>query len=104
MFEELVGELCELLPEFGWRLAVDSKKLPSYSVGKKEPLMSGEPDAEWGSKTYKGVRRDGTLWEHVKKWFGYKLHLIVDSEYELPVAFEVTKASVNDSPRLLPIV
>src|SRR5690554_7171446 len=28
-----------------------------------------------------------------KKWFGYKLHLIVDAAYELPVAYKITPAS-----------
>lgn len=27
------------------------------------------------------------------KWFGYRLHLVVDADYELPVAFKLTKAS-----------
>ncbi|MDD4518619.1 MAG: transposase, partial [Limnochordia bacterium] len=26
-------------------------------------------------------------------WFGYRLHLIVDANYELPVAYEVTTVS-----------
>jgi len=104
MLDDLVAELCKLLPDFGSRLAIDSKKLESYSVSKQDPSKSSDPDADWGCKTYKGVRKDGTLWEQVKRWFGYKLHLIVDSIYELPVAFEVTNASVNDSPRLIPMI
>ena len=39
---------------------------------------------------------DGTAWEKIIKCFGYKLHLIVDSDYELPVAYEVTTASKSD--------
>jgi len=27
-------------------------------------------------------------WEMVKSWFSYKLHLMVDARYELPLAFE----------------
>src|SRR5690625_5400307 len=53
-------------------------------------------DANYGVKSYKGEREDGTLWEKIVRWFGYKLHLIVDSDYELPVAYSVTKASVSD--------
>jgi len=41
-------------------------------------------------------RSDGTLWEKVVTWFGYKLHLIVDAVYELPVGFTVTRASASD--------
>ncbi len=36
------------------------------------------------------------MWSKIVKWFGYKLHLIVDSAYELPVAYSVTKTSVPD--------
>ena len=46
-----------------------------------------------------GVREDGTVWQKIVKWFGYKLHLIVDADYELPVAFEVTKASCSEIPQ-----
>lgn len=34
--------------------------------------------------------------QKVVRWFGYKLHLIVDATYELPVAYSVTKASQSD--------
>lgn len=61
-------------------------------------------DADWGAKTYKGKRKDGTTWQKVKRWFGYKLHLLVDSVYELPLAYEVTPASAGDHPHLLPLV
>jgi hypothetical protein len=44
------------------------------------------------------VREDGTLYEKVTRWFGYKLHLVVDAEYELPVAYEVRKASESEFP------
>ena len=53
-------------------------------------------DADWAKKEYKGIREDGTQWSKVVKWFGYRLHLIVDADYELPVAFEVTKASTSE--------
>ncbi len=36
------------------------------------------------------------MWESVKSWFGFKLHLIVDANYELPVDYKVTKASASD--------
>ena len=36
----------------------------------------------------------------MKSWFGYGLHLIADTRYEIPVAFEVTKASASESVEL----
>jgi hypothetical protein len=32
----------------------------------------------------------------VKKWFGYAIHLLVDSQYELPVGFSVTRANASE--------
>lgn len=112
MFDLLVNELENLLPDLGKRLAVDSKAIPTHG----KPLRKGAPsadgkadgrrdrDADWGVKTYKGMREDGTSWEKMKRWFGYKLHLIVDAVYELPLGYCVTKASAADCPHLLPLV
>ena len=32
----------------------------------------------------------------IKKWFGFRLHLLSDATYELPVDYEVTKASNSE--------
>ena len=102
IFDQLVDELRKILPDFGQTLSLDSKAVDSHSRGRKkgeEPKTEDgrrELDADFGKKTYKGERKDGSLWEKVKIWFGFKLHLIVDADYELPVGYEVTKASVSD--------
>ena len=36
----------------------------------------------------------------MKRWFGYGLHLIADTQYELPVSFRITPASVSEQPVL----
>lgn len=111
LFHSLVTALGRALPDLGMRLAVDSKAIPSF--GKPvadEAKNTGDADrrrdvdADWGVKTYKGVRDDGSAWEKTKHWFGYKLHLLVDSQYELPLGFTLTKASAGDAPALLPLV
>ena len=104
MFDTLVDQVATLLPDFGKHLAVDGKALQTYAQGRKDPAQSSDPDADWGAKTYEGVREDGTTWKKVTYWFGYKLHLLVDSVYELPIAFTLTKASRGDCPELLPLV
>jgi hypothetical protein len=43
-------------------------------------------------------RENGSLWKKTKHWFGYKLHLLVDANYELPVGFEVSRASESEVP------
>ena len=104
MFDSLISELQELLPDLGQHLAVDSKAISTYARGRKEPGESGDPDADWGKKVKRGQGADGTVWEKVTKWFGYKLHLLVDSHWELPLAWELTRASVSDTTELIPLV
>lgn len=97
IFYDLIDKLGEVLPGFGQTLAIDSKAIKSRS--RKESKckdLRGESDADKGVKTYKGKRKDGTIWKSVKSWFGFKLHLIVDADYELPVDYKVTKASASD--------
>jgi hypothetical protein len=107
MFDRLVDRLAKLLPDFGARLAVDSKAIASFAKKKnkkRSPDGRRDLDADWGKKEYRGTNEDGTAWSKTVKWFGYKLHLIVDSTYELPVGFCVTPASASDQKQLLPLL
>jgi hypothetical protein len=115
MFDALVAELSTALPDLGRYLAIDGKAIPSYAEGIsreeaeerfRNPAYRpddrrGDHDADWGKKTYRGQRKDGSAYEKVTKWFGYKLHLLVDSVYELPLAFKVTRASCAEQPELV---
>jgi len=99
MFDELADGLTELLPDFGAHLAIDGKALPSFARGKSErkhPDRRADVDGEWGVHEYRGIHADGTAWQTVKKWFGYTIHLMVDSQYELPVGFSVTRANASE--------
>ena len=102
MFDTLVDELRDALPQLGQNLAIDSKAIrtharrPAQDAREKHADGRRDTDADTGVKTYKGRREDGTLWEKTRSWFGYKLHLIVDADYELPLAYEVTRASASD--------
>ena len=101
IFNSLVRMLCDELPGFGEVLAIDGKALESYARPRRaesEKPYDGrrDIDANFGVKTYKGKNKDGSVWEKTMSWFGYKLHLIVDANYELPVAFRVTQASRSE--------
>lgn len=103
MFDDLVEQLRSLLPGFGRHLAMDGKAIATAARRRKglsSMAKDGRRDteADVGKKTYRGVQEDGTVWEKTMEWFGYKLHLIVDAVYELPVAFDVTKASASEMP------
>jgi hypothetical protein len=112
MLDALVDRLEQRLPGFGRRLAVDSKAVASHAkrprkdagCGQQKPDGRRDCDADWGVKTYQGVREDATAWEKTQRWFGYQLHLVVDADYELPLGYALTKASAHDSPHLLPLV
>ena len=106
MFDRLVDELKALLPDLGFSVAVDSKGVNSAGRPTKTTEEDGRRDteADWGKKTYRGQREDGTLWEKVVTWFGYKIHLLVDTKYEMPLSYEVTRASASDTKHLLPLV
>jgi len=104
MFDELVDRLGEGLCGLGRHLAIDSKAV--CSAGRpSDKSVDGrrDRDGDWGVKAYRSTDENGRLWERVKRWFGYKVHLIVDAVYEIPVGFEVTKASGSDTTRLLPM-
>jgi hypothetical protein len=106
MFDVLVETLKGLLPDLGFSVAVDSKGVNSAGRPVKKTCRDGrrDTDADWGKKTSRGQREDGTLWEKVVKWFGYKIHLLVDTKYEMPIGYRVTRASVSDMTQLLPLV
>ena len=106
-FAGLVERLRQLLPHFGAKLAVDSTDIKAYSNGhRKSP---SDPDARWGAKgagQHGGPRaRAGGEADKGKKkdpywWFGYKLHLVVDAVYELPVSFVMTPANESDTKQM----
>jgi len=96
LFADLVDRLRELLPDFGRDLAIDGKAIGAWS--------KLDPEASDGFKNYEGQNENGDPIQMIQKWFGYKLHLIVDANYELPVAFELSGAKEAESPRLLPLI
>lgn len=109
IFSGLVNSLGELLPDLAKELAFDSKALHSLAKGqrrslkaqpyKQEPGKRRDNDADWGMKgmSYIGPKGQATT---TKRWFGYKLHAIVDAKYELPLSFSLTEASKQDAPSM----
>jgi transposase len=91
IFDHLVSEIGKLR-SIGRIVAVDSTLIKAYSRSYKDAEPS-DPDAKWGYDP----NNEGWV-------FGYKLHLAVDADLELPLAFTVTPANVYDSveyPNLL---
>ncbi len=102
IFVALVRAVREYLPDLGKQLAQDGTHLRTNARGKQDPAESADPEATWGVKAKPGTRKDGSTYERVFAWFGYKLHLLVDTEHELPVAYTVTSASEDEAKQIIP--
>lgn len=77
------------LPGFGKRVAIDSTTIKAWSNGGKNP--KADPNAGWSVKKNTHGKTTYT--------YGYKVHLLVDCEYELPIAANVSAGNVHDSQR-----
>ena len=93
----LQEKLRERLPDLGRHLAVDSTALRTWARGRRDPAQSTDPEAGWGRKTRRWKDAKGEAHEEVTKWFGYKLFLLVDTRYEMPVASSLLRANVSDN-------
>ena len=95
------------LPDFGKYTAVDSTVVES--AGKpvtdrdKQKDRDGrrELDAKWGKKTYNFA--DGRESKEIR-FFGFKLHVMVDTTYDMPTSYYVTPANQSDTAHLVPLV
>ena len=99
LFGEEVGFMYENLEHFGENLMTDGKAIQSHATKlsqKKKSGARGEHDADWCQKTYTSSGKNGEKKTKTVKWFGFRLHLIADAKYELPVAYKVTKASNSE--------
>ena len=90
---KLTHTLFETLPGMGKVVAMDGSDLKAWSHGNKKGKGGkvSDPDAGWCVKT----NTEGN-----KKFvWGYKLHLLVDANHEMPIAMIVTKGNLHDSQK-----
>lgn len=88
LFDDLVVQCKKEGIIDGSHVAIDSAAIHAYE--KKQPKRKSERtgNANWGAKF--------DSFGNKVKWFGYKIHLAVDTASELPMALSVTPAHVND--------
>lgn len=100
LFQNLVEHWYQESPEFGQHLGIDGKAISSYAVKKaaKRGDRRGEHDADWGIHEQFHQNTAGESIHTVKKWFGFTLHLVADTTYELPIGYKLTKASCSEQP------
>lgn len=86
VMRSLTRSLYMTLPNFGKSVAIDSTDIKAWANGAKSKTT--DPHASWGAKLDTAGKK--------KFYFGYKLHLLVDTEHELPIAASVATASIHD--------
>lgn len=106
MMVTLREQLMALLPDFGRHLGFDGKAIHSHSTGQvaQDSEQTSDPDADWGKHESRGIDANGKPWSKIKSWFGYGLHLMADTQYELPVAFHLTPASHSEQVELRALI
>lgn len=79
---------------------MDGKGLASLGnrTGRKENDCKGDHDATWGKHVTRWASPGGKTGEKIKSRFGFTLHLVINTKYELPVALTISPASVNERP------
>jgi len=96
LFIDLVSQCRETGVIDGSHLAIDSTAISAYE--KKQPKSRSQEtgNANWGAKY--------DTFGNKLTWFGYKIHLAVDTKSELPVSLEVTPAHVYDGEMAIPLM
>ena len=94
IMRELTRKCYQVFPNFGKSVAIDSTDLKAWSNGTKK--RKSDSDAGW-------VVKDGTNGKQKFVW-GYKLHLLVDTTHEIPIAANITKGNTADVRQATPLL
>lgn len=86
IMRDLTRKCYTTFPNFAKSVAIDATDMKAWSNGNK-PRKS-DPDAGW-------VIKSDTAGKPKFVW-GYKLHLMVDTSYEIPIAANITKGNTAD--------
>lgn len=90
----LTRKCYETFPNFGQSVAIDATDLKAWSNGSKK--HKSDKDAGWVIKGDTNGKR--------KFVWGYKMHLMVDTTYEIPITANITKGNINDVRQATPLL
>ena len=90
---DIIDRLRELLPGLGNEVAIDSTAVRTHSNPNRKTIS--DPEARWGVKNSAKAKEGGKEY-----FFGYKVHMVADVTYGIPLAQVVTAGNRNDSPVL----
>src|SRR5262249_22688297 len=105
LFDALVSQLGVAVPQLGQHTAGDSTALQARAKKDAQAVAAespqGLPQPTGGRKEYHND--DGTL-SKVYEWFGYKLHLLVDVQHEVSLAYHLTDTTTPDNQMIAPLL
>ena len=97
LVEQVLAQLTNMLkahlPDLGAEVAIDSTAVRTHSNGNPDPPSDNE--ATWAPKNSVSSRGGKKVF-----YFGYKLHMVADVNYGLPLALHVTTGKRSDNPEL----
>ena len=101
VFDAMAARLGAVVEDLGRDTAGDSTALNARRTasveGRRKDEAQGLPQATGGRKEYED---DAGKVTRVVEWFGYKLHLIVDVQHEVALAYAVTDTKAGDGETL----
>jgi transposase, IS5 family len=108
MLEECIARVLKELkkrnPLLGWNVAIDASDMPAYANGQRFKYRNGperkkysDPDASWGHRSAVSTRKGGGF-------YGYRLHMAVCAKTDLPLAWTVETAKMNESLTVAPLL
>ena len=103
VFTVLIQRLGVAVADLGQTTAGDATGLSARrkeDEAAQEEIDEGLPQASGGRKEYKDAEGKVTK---VVKWFGFKLHLLVDVKHEVVLAYEITDPKAGDG-ETLPVI
>jgi len=94
VFHRLTQKLYSTFPDFGKSVAMDATDIKAWSNGGH--LKPTDKDAGWVIKTDTNGRGKFT--------FGYKVSLLADTTYELPLAFHIMSGNRHETKAASPLL
>ncbi len=95
----IVDHLRTHLPDMGDAVAIDSTDVSAYANPKRNPVI--DSFAAWGPRTMK--TRMKTPRGKQEPYFGYKVHMLSDVNYGVPITYRLQPANINDTKELQPV-
>jgi transposase, IS5 family len=104
--DAVLVRLREANPTMGENIAIDASDMPAYANGQRFVSKGGrersdeefsDPDASWGHRSAVSTRKGGGF-------YGYRLHVAVDTGTDLPLAWSVETAKAHESTMVAPLL